>query len=79
MLPTIDFIMVGSITNIFGEFKMNEFYIGLNEYRVILIENDDLSDDKILFECWAEDKDHAEEQCLNAYPSSTIIHIELLG
>lgn len=58
---------------------MSEFFEGLNEYRVILIENDDLSDDRILFECWAEDKDHAEEQCLNAYPSSTIIHIELLG
>ena len=58
---------------------MNEFYIGLNEYRVTLIEDENMTDDRILFECWAEDKDHAEEQCLNAYPSSTIIHIELLG
>lgn len=58
---------------------MNEFFEGLTEYKVTLIEDESITNDTIFFECWAEDKDHAEEQCLNAYPSSTIIHIELLG
>jgi len=25
------------------------------------------------FQCWAEDVDHAEEQCLNAYPGVDIV------
>jgi hypothetical protein len=27
------------------------------------------------FQCWAEDTDHAEEQCLNAYPDCDIVWI----
>lgn len=69
--------MVGSINNNLGELKMNEYFEGLNEYVVTLVEDTDISEDEIIFECWAEDKDHAEEQCLNAYPLAVIIHLEL--
>ena len=27
------------------------------------------------FQCWAEDTDHAEEQCLNAYPEVDIVWV----
>lgn len=56
---------------------MNKFFEGLNEYVVTLVEDADISEDEIIFECQAEDKDHAEEQCLNAYPLAVIIHLEL--
>ena len=56
---------------------MNEYFEGLNEYVVTLVEDVDISEDEIIFECWAEDKDHAEEQCLNAYPLAVIINLEL--
>ena len=25
------------------------------------------------FQCWADDTDHAEEQCINAYPDADIV------
>lgn len=27
------------------------------------------------FQCWADDVDHAEEQCLNAYPEADIVWV----
>lgn len=30
------------------------------------------------FLCWADDEDHAREQCLNAEPGSEIVKVELL-
>ena len=27
------------------------------------------------FQCWAEDSDHAEEQCENAYPDNEILWV----
>ena len=27
------------------------------------------------FQCWADDTDHAEEQCLNAYPDADIVWV----
>lgn len=43
-------------------------------YRVTLAEE---KGDKftIIFDCFAEDDDHAEEQALNAYPMATIHNI----
>jgi hypothetical protein len=34
-----------------------------------------LMDDPFGFQCWAEDVDHAEEQCINAYPDCTIVWV----
>ena len=31
--------------------------------------------DAIIFECMADDADHAEEQALNAYPNGEIINV----
>lgn len=28
------------------------------------------------FQCWAEDMDHAEEQCLNAYPDCDVVWVK---
>ena len=55
---------------------MNEFFEGLTEYKVTVIEDESITNDTIFFECWAENMEHAEEQALNAYPLSVIIHIE---
>ena len=45
----------------------------MREYRVTLKE---YSNEKftIVFDCWAEDPDHADEQALNAYPLATVIN-----
>lgn len=51
----------------------------LCEYRVTLIEDENITEDTINFDCMAENKEHAEEQCLDAYPTAVIIHIEYLG
>ena len=55
---------------------MNEFFEGLTEYKVTLIEDENMTDNTIFFECWAVDMEHAEEQCLDAYPLAVIVHIE---
>ena len=57
--------------------EYRNFFEGLTEYKVTLIEDESITNDTIFFECWAEDKDHAEEQCLDAYPLAVIIYIEL--
>jgi hypothetical protein len=48
-------------------------YQGLEPFLVTLHED---KGDKftLLFDCWAEDADHAEEQALNAYPNGEIIN-----
>ena len=45
---------------------------GMTEYRVTLHED---KGDKftIVFDCWADDIDHADEQALNAYPNGEIL------
>lgn len=53
----------------------NEYFEGLNEYRVTLVEDADITEDEIFFECWADDMEHAEEQCLDAYPLSVIVQL----
>lgn len=47
---------------------------GMIEYRVGLHEE---PGDKflMLFDCWAEDADHAEEQALNMYPGAEVVNI----
>lgn len=46
----------------------------LIEFRVHLHEN---QGDKfiIVFDCWADDPDHAEEQAINAYPNCEIVSV----
>lgn len=29
------------------------------------------------FHCWAEDTEHAEEQCMNAYPDGEVVWVAL--
>jgi hypothetical protein len=31
------------------------------------------------FQCWAEDTEHAEEQCMNAYPDGEVVWVALGG
>ena len=46
---------------------------GLSRYVVSL--HEDKGDKfQLVFECLAEDHDHAEEQAINAYPRGEIIH-----
>jgi hypothetical protein len=53
---------------------MENFFEGLTAYRVSL--HEDKGDKfQIVFLCWAEDEDHAEEQALNAYPNGEVKHI----
>lgn len=47
---------------------------GLREYSVELIEDD--STDSILFQCWAENQEHAKEQAESAYPDCNIIAVD---
>lgn len=45
----------------------------LEEYFVDLAEEG--QEETIVFECWAEDREHAEEQAINAYPNCTVVSI----
>lgn len=49
----------------------------MNSYRVALKEE---QGDKftIVFDCMADDPDHAEEQALNAYPGAEIVNITMM-
>ena len=47
----------------------------LISYRVTLAEDAGDADFTLVFECYAEDDDHAEEQALNAYPCGLILNI----
>jgi len=55
--------------------KIIEQNPNLIPYRVTLAE--DKGDKfRIVFECFAEDDDHAEEQAINAYPNAEIHNID---
>lgn len=47
-----------------------------NNYRCQVIDSDDI---EYVFECYADDDEHAEEQALNAYPNSEVHLIEFIG
>jgi hypothetical protein len=52
--------------------------VGLTFYRVLLVESPnqaELDHTPIAFECWAENKDHANEQAQNAYPGCKILEV----
>lgn len=44
---------------------------------VVLFRNPDMKplDSPLGFQCWAEDVDHAEEQCLNSYPDCDLVWV----
>lgn len=46
---------------------------GLEEFFVDLIEEG--QEEAIVFECWAEDAEHAKEQAENSYPDCVIVSI----
>jgi hypothetical protein len=51
---------------------------GLYEYRVHL--HEEIGDSFILvFDCWAEDNEHAIDQAINSYPCGEIINAERLS
>ena len=54
-----------------------DFFEGLSPWRVSLYEdkNDRFT---IIFECDAEDVNHAYEQALDAYPNGAIVHCACL-
>jgi hypothetical protein len=45
-------------------------------YRVSLHE-DKGDKHQLVFWCWADDEEHAEEQALNAYPNGEVLHVTL--
>lgn len=47
-----------------------------NNYRCQVIDSDDI---EYIFECFADDDEHAEEQALDAYPNSEVHLIEYIG
>lgn len=50
---------------------------GLLQFAVTYYEkDDDQMDNPLEFHCWADDEDHADEQCENAYPGCTTTFIE---
>lgn len=52
---------------------MTDYTNGMIEYRVSLKE---FEGDKftIMFDCWADDDDHAIEQAENAYPDGVVLN-----
>ena len=46
----------------------------MTEYTVIYLE-DEVHEVPFLFQCHADDVDHAVEQCVNAYPDCGIVRI----
>ena len=49
----------------------------MNTYRVYLYEYPG-DKDQLIFDCYAEDHDHAAEQAENAYPESEIRHTMII-
>ena len=48
----------------------------MEQYIVLYKTSDVLPFDAPLgFQCWADDTDHAEEQCMNAYPDCKILWV----
>ena len=48
-----------------------------NLLHKFVVEFDDAEGEAETFECWAETSEHAEEQCLNAYPGATHLSVTL--
>lgn len=49
----------------------------MKHYTVTFYEAGDIWMDFMLtFNCWADDEDHADEQCRDAYPECVTTHIE---
>lgn len=51
----------------------------MNYYRIMLVEKPDeqgIDQTPIMFDCWAEDYEHAEEQAENAYPGCRVLGTE---
>ena len=50
----------------------------LNNYTIHLHED---KGDKftLVFDCWAEDEDHAEDQALDMYPNAEVVSIFING
>ena len=46
----------------------------MRTFRVRLHEHKD-NKDCLLFDCWADDADHATEQTENAYPNCVVVHV----
>ena len=62
--------------NTVGRFDLDP-KVGLTTYTVTYFEADDTEmDNPLKFQCEAEDEEHAEEQCANAYPGCTTTSIE---
>jgi hypothetical protein len=51
-------------------FTMKEFIVLYRQEEVMTA-----LDAPFGFACWADDADHAEEQCLNAYPDADIVWV----
>lgn len=56
---------------------MQDYFVGLKEYCVLYRIESIMSpaDVPFGFLCHAEDTDHAEEQCLNAYPDCDVMWV----
>lgn len=54
-------------------FKGLTMFENLEEYFVDLVEEG--QEEAIVFECCAEDREHAKEQAENSYPQCTIVSI----
>lgn len=62
--------------NTVGSFSI-EPRVELTTYTVTYYEADDHEmDNQLKFQCEAEDEEHAEEQCVDAYPGCTTTSIE---
>lgn len=49
----------------------------MKHYTVTFYEKEDpWMDFMLTFNCWADDEDHADEQCRDAYPGCATTHIE---
>lgn len=49
----------------------------MEPFTVIFVDHNDSSDLWQFFECHADDADHAEEQCADAYPACEILWVNV--
>lgn len=67
------------LTNMKATFKVVQEIAGLTYYRLMLAEHAEdptLDQTPIVFDCWADDRQHADAQADNAYPGSKILGLE---
>lgn len=67
------------LTNMKAKFKLVQENTGLTYYRVMLTEFPDapaLDQTPIMFDCWADDRQHADEQAISAYPGCKLLGLE---